>query len=302
MAAKLANQTVSVAGVLDIEPIVGGTSRLTSGLAATLTMTGSSVVENTNIYLPTGTVALHATGAAGDVSVGGRIDVSGTEHLLYDVPIFTDGGQISLTSDLHDITVAAGAALVVAAQPGGGNAGTLSVSASNGGFSAPDNTMSGQGGAGGANGNFILDVKTVPNDSVVAIDKALDEGGFTQSRNFRIRNVVDSAAHTITVGNATALNYTLSSDIGDILATGTINASGPQGGTINLISAGECHTGQRVHPERGRYTRLQRPPAKAEPSPRSRFGKERDAHFTSSGQRAPGRYSVRFPDHTVRGR
>ncbi|TCO87339.1 filamentous hemagglutinin family protein [Chthoniobacter flavus] len=237
--AKLANQTITTGGALDIEPIAGGgASSLSSGLAATLTLAGSSVTENSDILLPSGTLSLHATGAGGNVTVGGTLGVGGITEQFYDLFAYTDAGQITLASDKGNVSVVTGAKLDVTASSGGGNAGTLSVSAPNGSFSVANNTMFGQGGEGGTSGSFNLDVKTVPNDTVAPIDLALDAGAFAQSRNYRIRNVVNTAANTITVGNATSLNYTLSSDVGSILATGTINASGPQGGSINLISAG----------------------------------------------------------------
>jgi filamentous hemagglutinin family protein len=233
---QLANQTITVGGNLLVQPGAGAaSSTLSSGLAATLSLSGATVTENGNILLPSGTVNLTATGAAGALTVNGKLNVNGLAENFYNVTEYTDAGQINLTSNQGGVTINTGAVLDVAAQPGGGNAGTLSVTAPNGQFTVADNTMFGQAGVGGTGGNFVLDVNSVPGNSVAPIDTALDAGGFTQSRNYRI------ATGDITVGNATALNYTLSTDSGDIAVNGTINASGPTGGSITLIASGSVN-------------------------------------------------------------
>jgi filamentous hemagglutinin family protein len=154
--ANAANSTITAGGALTLAS--GGTASVAGSLGASLTFTGASVAANTEILLPSGSLTLHAT--AGDVTVGGRLDVGGTAQTFYDLVKYTGGGQIALTSDTGNVSVSANGTLNVAAQPGAGDGGGVTVSAANGSF-VTNGTLLGQGGAGGQSGTFSLDAKKI---------------------------------------------------------------------------------------------------------------------------------------------
>jgi filamentous hemagglutinin family protein len=234
-----ASQTITAkGGPLNIlDPSSGGASSLAqqSGLGATLSLVGNSITQNSVIYLPSGVLNLEAT--SGDLNVGGTLDVSGTAQNFYDVIQYTSAGNITLRSDTGNVILNSGSVVSVAADPNGGNAGSVSVSAPTGYFSALG-TLSGQGGLGGTNGVFSLDSKTFDatgSPSMSPLDSLLNTAHFTQSRTYRVRS-----GNVNVDGTADALNYSVSADAGDITvtSTGLINASGITGGSISLIASG----------------------------------------------------------------
>lgn len=235
-----ANQTITAKGgaISILAPAGdgdGSTLANSAGLGAILNIAGTSVVENSRIYLPSGQINLKATGsnpATSNVLVGGTLDVSGTAQVFYDVTKYTDGGSISIQSANSGVTLAAGSVVSVAAQAGGGNAGSLSISVPKGDFVA-NGTLAGSGGIGGASGTFSLDVKEEP--SLAALDATLNAAAMNASRTYRVRT------NSVQVdGTAVAQTYNVSADSGNIVvtSTGNVDAHGVNGGTINLIASG----------------------------------------------------------------
>ncbi|MGB8353940.1 MAG: filamentous hemagglutinin family protein [Chthoniobacteraceae bacterium] len=225
------NVMITAAGALTVQSAAGETASVTGGLDPTLNLQGASVTVNSNIVAPGGQITLLAT--SGDVIVGNlaatTLDAGGVSQVFFDLTKYTGAGGITLTSNAGNVDVGASATVSVAAQPGGGDAGTLSVNATQGSFTLLG-TLLGQGGAGGKNGTFSLDAGSVPGGSLASIDEKLASGGFTQSQTFRLRT------GDVTVdGMATASIFSLSTDTGSIFVTGTIAASG---GTISLQANG----------------------------------------------------------------
>ncbi len=224
-----AKEDFSAGGALTIQPGSGKPGALAAGgLGGSLTFEGASVTASSDILLPGGTVVLHAT--AGDVTVGGRIDAGGVAERFFDLIKYTGGGQITLISDAGSVNVTAGGVLRVAADAGGGDAGGLSVSAP-AGVLAVDGVLLGQGGAGGQNGSFSLDVGSQP--SLAGLEATLDKAAFTASQSIRVRT------GDVTVdGVAAAHSFNLSADEGSIDVVGKIDASGVHGGAIDLEAGG----------------------------------------------------------------
>ena len=231
-----ANQTIHAAGNVTVNPLAGSASSatLSTGLGAQLSVVGASITDNGNILLPSGALQFEAT--AGDVVIGNtsasQIDVGGTAKTFYDQVEYTDGGQVSLVADLGSVAVDAGSTVNVSAQAQGGNAGSVTISAPNGGFSL-NGTLSGNAGADGQGGIFKLDVGALPDPSLASLNAALNSSGFTESRTVRVRK-----GDVLLDGLATAQTFDLSADNGSIFVTGTIDASGGTGGTIDLAASG----------------------------------------------------------------
>ena len=252
-----ANQTITAGGALTIAaPAKNPGASVVSGLGDALTFVGASVSDDSAVYLPSGTITLHAT--TGDLTIGSlataTLDVSGQAKTFFDLTKYTSGGQINLIADQGNISVGSKATITVAAQAGGGNAGALSISAPQGGASLAGSLM-GQAGKGGEGGIFSMDVGSIAavtvgrtsysQGSLDSVDAVLDAGAFNHSITIRDRNDTD-----VTLSNTvTADAFNVSADTGSITISGVINASDVAstdasgnpisiGGSISLQAAG----------------------------------------------------------------
>ncbi len=241
------NETITAGGALSVvAPTTSGPAASGSGeLGASLTLAGQSVDVNTTVSLPSGSLALQASGAAsaaGGITLGpsATLDVGGTAKTFNDLTEYTDAGQITLTSAQGSVNIADGAIVNLSAQPGGGNAGSLAISSPEGSFSLPDGTVFGQAGAGGTGGTFSLDVASISGSgagtsTLAAIGSTLSTGGFSQSLAIRLRT-----GDVAVDGTLAAQSVDVSVDLGSITVTGAgvIDASGPTGGTVDLAATG----------------------------------------------------------------
>ncbi len=205
------------------------TTSLIGGLGASLALSGSTVTVATNLLFPSGTLELRAI--TGDLQIGtgpaARLDVGGTAQTFFDVTKFTPGGDVTLAADAGNTILGPGSVVTVAAAAGGGAAGSISVRAPAGEFTAGGALL----GAGGA---FSLEVGGVAGDSLSALNDLLNRGGFDARRSFRVRT-----GDAVLDGTATAREFLLSTDRGSIRVggTGLVDASGPTGGSIALAAA-----------------------------------------------------------------
>jgi len=221
-AARSATQFIKAGGNLTL--LDSGVAGVSGGLGASLTLEGSSVTSGTNIVLSSGLLKIHAT--TGDLAVNGGVNLSGTVETLYDLVRYTSGGRLELTADNGSVVIGADSLISVSAPKAGGNAGTLLISAPKGSFNSTGK-YSGEAGAGGMAGTFVMDVGTLPSTS--ALEQQLLDGGFTESQSFRIRTGDVSLD-----GTYTAHHFAFSTDAGGITVNGNIDASGVRGGSIEL--------------------------------------------------------------------
>lgn len=204
----------------------GGPAVVQGGLGADLGFEGASLLVTTDLVLPSGALRLRAR--SGDLTVGGNLTVEGSARTFFDLVRYADAGLIELEADAGNVSLLAGSSVSVASHPDGGEAGTLSVTAPGGVFDA-DGVLDGSGTAGGVSGVFVLDAGSVASFSGLAA--SLDAAGFFEERNLRIRT------GSLTVdGTTTARRYLLAADGGSITVTGSIDASGVQGGRIELVA------------------------------------------------------------------
>ena len=208
-----------------------GVASVQGGLGAGFTFTGASILANTDLLLPSGQVALRAR--TGDVTVGGVLQTDGTAQAFYDLIRYSDAGTITLTADAGDVELLAGSRISAAAHAAGGDAGAVTVAATAGEFRINGATLRGGAGAGRTAGRFRLDVGALP--SFTEVSGALNDGGFFEERNLRVRTgnvVIENVGGTANV----ARNFTVAADQGDLTVLGTINASGGTGGKIALLA------------------------------------------------------------------
>jgi filamentous hemagglutinin family protein len=241
--ATAAQQTIRADGDLSVDAPTSAASSptLSPGLSARLSLIGDSITDNSIILLPSGVLQLEAIG--GDVVIGsaGEIDVGGVAKTFFDQVRHTDGGQVSLISDLGSVILAAGSTVNVSAPAQGGNAGRVAIRAPSG-HCTLNGIVLGNGGVNGQAGTFQLDVGTLPAPSLAGLNAALNLNGFTQTRSIRV-----GSGDVLLDGLATAHRFALSTDNGTISVTGTIDASGATGGTIDLAASGSVLLEQNSH-------------------------------------------------------
>ena len=223
-AASSATQSITAGGALTFNS-TPGTASVIRGLGANLALQGSSVTVNSDIVLPSGQLSI--TALTGDVVVGGKLDVSGTQKTFNDLVGYTSGGQITITSNNQSVNLTSSGSINVSAPTGGANAGSLTISATKGQMNI-DAAFSLKGtAANGKGGSFGLDVSAL--GSLATINTLLNSSGFNESRSFRVR-----AGDVQVDGTAITHSFNLSADQGAINVTGTIDASGSTGGSIFL--------------------------------------------------------------------
>ncbi len=220
--------SVTADGRLSLLPGAGIAS-VASGSGARLSLQGTSVVAGTGIDLPAGVLSVVAT--SGDIEVGGALRTEGFARPFYDVVRYADGGTIDLTARQGSVRLLPGSVVSVAASAGGGRAGSLTVGSPGGVFDV-GGVLDGSAGAGRTGGSFTLDAGAVADFGALSAD--LDAAGFFEARDLRVRT------GDVTVAGTTRVrDYALSADAGDIMVTGTIDASGVTGGRISLVAAGD---------------------------------------------------------------
>lgn len=198
-------------------------------LGAELSFSGSSINSTANFQLPSGRLSLRAS--EGDLNVnGGIVDVGGTAQQYFDLTRYTSGGSIALAADKGSITLADQSSFNVSAPSGGGNGGSLSISAPQGSF-ASSGSLSGRSGSGGESAAFSLDVGSL--SSLTALNTELNSAGYAALRTFRIR-----AGDTSIGGLSKSAQFNVATDNGSIEVTGTIDGSGVTGGAIRLTASG----------------------------------------------------------------
>jgi len=220
------NQTISAAGALTISNpnAEAAISTLMEGLGANVTLAGASVMANSTIQLPSGTLAVVATG--GDLSVGGNLDVGGTPQAIYSLTEYTSGGRISLTSYTGGVTLSPGASVNVSSS--GGN--LVSVLSST--ITSPNVTLAG----GTLPSNFSVGSQLL-GSTVQSID------GTTVTLASNANATVSNAAvgYSSPTNGGSAGSLTISAANGTFTFAGSTllgeGGEGGQGGTFTLEAA-----------------------------------------------------------------
>lgn len=218
-------------GTLATAGIAGAVSPAVQEYGARMVLAGSEVLHGGRVILGSGDFELRAT--AGDVVLtdGSLISVAGVEKTFADQTVATPGGTVRLTSVLGSVDVAGGSRIDVSA-PGTADAGRILVSATNGAV-AVHGELAGAGGSSGAarHGTFAVDAGSLLDTS--ALLRALDQGRFHEQVDLRLRNgnfgmLADDVLRAHTVRIAT--------DAGNVDLRGTIDASGPKGGRVDVFA------------------------------------------------------------------
>lgn len=200
-----------------------------TGLGAKLRLAGADVNLGGNVELPSGQFVAQATSGnlilAADASIkAASVPVKFDKYTQY-----TPGGTVTLQADQGNVSVNNGAVVDVSGGVGG-TGGTLRISAKNGATSVLG-SLKGQAAAGQQAGSFVLDSKTLPDFS--GLNTALNAGGFNATRDLRIRTGDLTIAGSDTV---MAHQVVLSADGGKVEVAGTVDASGSNGGKVEIYA------------------------------------------------------------------
>lgn len=203
--------------------ITGGgvTAAPISGAAASLSFMGASLVFDSRVNLPGGT--LNLTSTTGPLQIGGSLSTAGQAYGPTAQRRYLQGGLIRLQAQQGNLTV--NGTVDVSAAAVGGEAGRLELAVPAGTLSMDSATLVGTGG-----GSFGLDVRQLP--STAALNSQLNSSGFTGQRDLRARE-----GNVLLDGTARVTGMTVSADAGAINVSGQVDVSGETGGVIRLLAA-----------------------------------------------------------------
>jgi filamentous hemagglutinin family protein len=255
------DMAVNASGALVIQaPTMNAATAPSPGaLAASLAMSGSSIVQNSGaIRLHSGDIALQATGphgASSNVLIDGTLDASGVAPTFYNLTKYTNGGNISLGATGGGVTIGSTGLVNVSAasgtaDSGAGNGGSVTINAAGvftpGKIEASGGTVTQNGSviAQGSGGSFTLTANSLygANGGSATLSGLESDLSGVSSQSIRDRHDIK-----VTVdGTITASNFDLSADAGTIVVAGTIDASNLQGsgGAISLEAGESIKTNQ----------------------------------------------------------
>ena len=199
-----------------------------------LAFTANTLSANTQLVLPGGDLQLNA--AQGVSVTGGLLDVHGEGVAFGTGMAYMPAGRITLSASAGQVRVASAAKLDLHAQ--GAAAGELRIL---GRQVALAGELDGRASVGQgastvpAQGRFALDMaQGMAVGAFDALNEQLNAAGFTEAREFRVR---DGDVSLGAKGKMVAQRVQVAVDNGDLTIAGTIDASGPSGGSIELYAA-----------------------------------------------------------------
>jgi filamentous hemagglutinin family protein len=204
------------------------------GLGAEIDLSAASVNVTTAIALPAGKLA--ATALAGDIALGpnSRIDLSGPLVALFDQAAQAPGGSLVLEAQTGNVLQDPTGSINVGSA--GSNAGSISATALAGSVTLAG-SIGGAAPAGSQAGTLTIRTGTLTQAAFDDLNARLNAGGVFGGRSIEV------TAGDLAVNNAggspllQAQSINIATDSGSLTVNGTINASGPSPGNINL-SAG----------------------------------------------------------------
>ena len=210
-----------------------------SGLGAKLTMTATTLTLGGKVNLSGG--QLIAKAITGDLTVTGQLKATSVpitfdkDHKYIE---YTPAGSITLqTTGSGNVVVNSGGLVDVSGVDEidplkpllGADAGNINIISK--GSTTINGSLKGSASAGNKTGSFVLDTNTLPDFS--KLNSALNTGSFSNLREMRVLagDITIAALDTVT-----AKHVILSADTGKIDVFGTVDASGSNGGKIEMYA------------------------------------------------------------------
>ncbi|WP_200383445.1 filamentous haemagglutinin family protein [Rhodocyclus tenuis] len=233
-----AEQSVKAGGVLTVgRPDKGRTLGERVGLGAKLSLSGERVVQNGTIDLAGGQLTINAANTAaakygvefgsGSVTRAGGFSVAADEWTTYG-----DAGSIKVTAAKGDIKV--DGIVGVAALAGGGNAGSLSFTATDGTLDlTSEAVLEGAAGTDGEGGSFSADLGKLADAENGSIDRiAAATSDFSHKFDLRVR----SGDLALQSQQIKAETVSIAADAGSLSVSATIDAHAAAGGVVQLAA------------------------------------------------------------------
>lgn len=238
------DQGVVAGGVLTVSrPADGHTLGELVGLGAKLALSGERVVQNGTIDLPGGQLTVTAANTAGaaygiefgagSVTRAGGFSVTTADGWTN----YGDAGSIKVSAAKGAVKV--DGVVGVAALAGGGNAGSLSFSATGvlGSLEFGDTAiLEGAAGANGEGGTFAADLLSMPGN-MDGLARAAT--GFTHKFDLRVR----TGNVSLVSQQLKAETVSIAADAGSLTVTSTIDARADQGGLVQLAAGNDMTLG-----------------------------------------------------------
>ncbi|CEN56275.1 filamentous haemagglutinin family protein [Candidatus Methylopumilus turicensis] len=236
-AASAADFTIAATGAMTtVLPTTQAALVDASGLGAKLTMTASTLTLGGKVDLPSG--RLIAKASAGDLTVSatGQLKATSVPVKFDKYTEYTPAGKITLQTDLGNVVVESGGLVDVSGKQAlgevGGDAGSINIISKH--SATVNGSLKGLASAGNKAGDFVLDANALTLPNFTSLNTALNTGGFTNLRDLRVRtgDITIAAGDTVT-----AKHVILSADAGKIDVLGTVDASGSNGGKIEMYAS-----------------------------------------------------------------
>ncbi len=242
-AAALSEQIIKVSGNLVTLKHDAPSSLDQAAVGGNLTLVANTITHGGTIDMPSGLVTLKATGHTYEqknsvvdslvLLEGSQISAYGSAKMLGTLPGLADGGIITLQTSEGGLRTSANATLDVSAKDGAGagkivinTAGKATLAGTLTGMSSDKN---GQAISGVLQGTFDLKASNLTDLS--ALNANLERGGFREGRHIRVAQGDLIVAQVDTI---TAKNITLTTDDGNVIVAGKLNAAGSKGGIVKL--------------------------------------------------------------------
>lgn len=195
-----------------------------------LTLAGSNISLGGNFSLPAGQLAALATGSV-HVADGTVVNLAGQTKVFDGESVSTSGGAFNLAASAGSISIAPSALIDVSGGGPGAQGGSIELIASQGlvDFSG---VIHGSAAAGAAGASLTVDAQSLNFSQLLAQGEA---GGLTGDWNVRLRGPGDLSIDSGRLLRGSDVELT--ADQGSINIGGTIDASGPNGGSITLAAA-----------------------------------------------------------------
>jgi filamentous hemagglutinin family protein len=236
---------LSSSGPLQLAGATAKSPPLVPGAGGELLLSGSSVLVDTAVRLPSGVLQLAASGPASSdgVTLGGSaaINLSGTATTFDTLQVDGNGGRLLASSAAGGISMASGAVIGLSASGPNAVAGELLLSAPNGAIDL-QGTLRANASTPASGGQLTMDAQTLP--ALGALSGLLDAAGFTGSVSLRQRGAGDLVLPASAA--LSAHEVTINADGGSVDILGTIDASGVRGGSVLLTAQNAVDVGGTI--------------------------------------------------------
>ncbi|MBV8927055.1 MAG: filamentous hemagglutinin N-terminal domain-containing protein, partial [Bradyrhizobium sp.] len=227
-----ATQALTTSGQVALQSGIGTMPVSIAGnIGGAVAITGATIMDSAIIRALSGNVTLEATSGDVVLNPGAAIDAMGSAVTVLDQTLYAPGGTVKLISDNGNVTMYAGSSIDVSAV-GFGYAGSLGITTGNNGAATFNGTLNGTAAFNDLGGNFTL--------TAHGLAGALPmQSGFTGSFSATLANGDIVVPSNVTLASG---NVMLTANAGSVIVDGTIDASGPSGGTIALYATGTTTT------------------------------------------------------------